>query len=52
MMNINKGQEKTSILLFFLISSLKTFDSGKPKSVRHSPGLPYTALWAAKVDCG
>ncbi len=30
-MNINKGQEKTSILLFFLKSSLKTFDSGKTK---------------------
>ncbi len=30
-MNINKGQEKTSILLFFLISSLKTFYSGKTK---------------------
>jgi hypothetical protein len=32
-MNINKGQGKTSILLFFLKSSLKIFDSGKKQKV-------------------
>ena len=39
-MNINKEQEKTSLLLFFLKSSLKTFDSGKTKKCPTKPQSP------------
>jgi hypothetical protein len=48
--NINKWQGITPILLFFLNISLKKIDSGKTKSVQHSPGLPYCWRIVNKIN--